>query len=58
MKVPYILLKVKVKVLVYGLEYNSVPLHMTLQASHYLLVREICETLNEDFSSAAHLAHL
>ncbi len=33
-------------------------IHMTLQASHYLPVRELCQTFNKEFSSAAHFAHL
>ena len=33
-------------------------IHTTLQASHYLPVRELRQTFNEEFPSAAHFAYL
>ncbi len=49
---------IKVKVLVYSLVLAVAATHTTLQASHYLLVRELCQTFNAEFPSAAHFAHL
>ncbi len=49
--------KVKVKVLVYSLVLALAAINTTLQASHYLQVREFHWTFNE-FPSAAHFAHL
>ncbi len=49
--------KEKVKVLVYSLVLAVTAIHTTLQASHYLPVRELHWTFNE-FPSAAHFAHL
>ena len=46
------------KVLVYSLALALAAIHMALQASHYLLVRELHQTFNEECPSAAHFAHL
>ena len=46
-----------VKVLVYSLALAAPVIHRTLQASHYLPVRELHWTFKE-FPSAAHFAHL
>ncbi len=49
--------KEKVKVLVYSPVLAVAAIQTTLQASHYLPVRELHWTFNE-FPSAAHFAHL
>ncbi len=52
------LLLIEVKVLVYSLVLAFAAIHMTLQVKHYLLVRELRRTFNEEFLSAAHFAYL
>ncbi len=54
---PSIILLPKVKVLVYSPVLALAAIHMTLQASHYLPVRELHQTFDE-FQSVAHFAHL
>ena len=45
----YVSSLLKVKVLVYSLVSSSAAVHTTLQASHYLLVRKLSQTFNEEF---------
>ena len=48
----------KIKVLVYSLVLAVAAIYMTLKASHYFPVRELHQTLNEEFPSAAYFVHL